>query len=330
MITPDEVVESIRGRFSDRWMIVADGTTVRMRHRRPARASARRSCPSHQQIVSCLRNSLRASGLTTGSSLLPIRWNRDTDVTISAIQALDPWLKDAQPRVWREGFLPQPVVRHTGERDASGALLDGYLTAFINISYVQRVHGCAEAFAILDHWFTALSRVGLHAGRLSVHGDLRPWQRPPVGGITLFIDCDHRGLGDLVLLWNLDNPHFMAVDLGSGVERLRWHLSGRSWSWAAFGELSGYHDARLLDTVRAVTLLLMAGIRAAHRGPGYTVRSLARAIEPAVARTGLSRLVRQQVAYWRALGMTGPEWPIITTLLEETVLAQHSRLRRLP
>ena len=188
--------------------------------------------PTDRQLSS---NSLRASGLTTGSSLLPIRWNRDTDVTISAIQALDPWLKDAQPRVWREGFLPQPVVRHTGERDASGALLDGYLTAFINISYVQRVHGCAEAFAILDHWFTALSRVGLHAGRLSVHGDLRPWQRPPVGGITLFIDCDHRGLGDLVLLWNLDNPHFMAVDLGSGVERLRWHLSGRSWSWAASG-----------------------------------------------------------------------------------------------
>ena len=84
-----------------------------------------------------------------------------------------------------------------------------------------------------------------------------------------------------------------------------------------------------LDAIRATTLLLMAGIRATHRGPGHAVRALARTISPALARTGLSRLVRHQVAHWRAVGMTGPEWPIITAQLEETVLAMHqSNLRR--
>jgi hypothetical protein len=328
MITTDEVVDSIRDRFGGRWDIVTDAVGIRMWHRRPASASRRRSCLDYPQIVSRLRDSLEASGLTVDHHLLPIRWNRDTDVTVSAIQALDPWLKDAQPRVWREGFLPQPVVRHTGERDERGRLVDGYLTAFTNVSYVQRIDGCPEAFTVLDHWFTGLSRVGLHAGRLSLHGSLQPWRRPPVGGITLFIDCDGRGLGDVVLLWNLDHPDFIAVDLGSGVERLRWYLSGRPWSWAAFGELSCHHDIRLLDAVRALTLLLMAGIRAAHRGPGYAVRTLAGTIEPELARTGLSRLVRQQVAHWRAMGMTGPEWPIITAQLEETVLALHHPNRR--
>jgi hypothetical protein len=329
MITSEELVTSLRDHFSHRWHVTTGAGGVQMRHRSPASPSARRSCPDHHQVVSRLRDSLQTSGLTVGQGLLPMRWNRDTDVTISAVQALDPWLKDAQARVWREGFLPQPVVRHTGERDSHGALIDGYLTAFTNVSYVQRIDGFQEAFALLDHWFTALSRVGLHAGRLTVHGSLEPWRRPPVGGVTLFIDCDGRGLGDLVLLWNLEHPDFMAVDLGSGVERLRWYLSGRPWSWAAFGEPSRNHDIRLLDAIRAATLLLMAGIRATHRGPGHAVRALARTISPALARTGLSRLVRDQVAHWRAVGMTGPEWPIITAQLEETVLAMHqSNLRR--
>lgn len=104
--------------------------------------------------------------------LLPIRWGRDTDLLISAIQGLDPWLKDGANRVWREGFLPQPVVRFTGERDAGGRLRDGFLTSFVNLSCVQRISGVDRHVELLDAWLDALSAVGIHAGRLRITGNL--------------------------------------------------------------------------------------------------------------------------------------------------------------
>ncbi|WP_157631613.1 hypothetical protein [Catelliglobosispora koreensis] len=295
-----------------------------MHHRSKAAPSLRRRCPSPHQIASTMRESLQHSGLLTGAPLLPLRWNRDTDLTISAVQALDPWLKDARPIVWREGFLAQPVVRFTGERDASGNLAEGFLTAFTNLSYVQRIAHPRQLADLLDSWFTALSAVGLHAGRLTVQGSLQTWHRPPVSGITLFFEADGVGLGDAVLLWNSQQPTFMAADIGSGLERLRWAISGQAWPEAAFGQECAYYESPLLDAIRTAVLMLMSGIRPAHRGPGAALRGVARAIEPNLARTGLSRVVRAQCAYWRGLGVTGMAWPAITSALEDEVL-RHPR-----
>lgn len=315
-----QLLDALVARFAGRWVIRDDGDDVRMTHRRPVAPAPCRLHPDPHRLVDRVRHSMRHTGLPTAAHLLPIRWNRDTDLTISAVQALDPWLKSGQPRVWREGFLAQPVVRFTGERERDGRLSDGFLTSFVNISHVQRIDHPARLADLLDHWLSALSSVGVHAGRLSIHGSLRIWSRPPVAGITLFIDCDGRGLGDAVLLWNQAEPQYMAADIGSGLERLRWYLSGTTWGVAAFGDLAHEHGTDLLDAVRTATLLLMAGIGPAHRGPGAATRTVARSIQPSLARTGLSRLVRAQAAYWRTLGVTGPSWPHLTTQLEDEVL----------
>ena len=165
-----------------------------------------------------------------------------------------------------------------------------------------------------------MSAVGLHAGRLTVHGSLNLWHRPPVSGITLFIDCDGRGLGDAVLLWHDGDPHFMATDIGSGLERLRWALGARSWAEAAFGDLADRHDLPLLDASRTAVLLLMAGIKPSHRGAGGALRSIAQQISTNAAATGLGRIVREHQSYWDRMGVTGPPWPHTATLLEDEVL----------
>ncbi len=312
--------EALVERFSSRWAVRDDDGILQMTHRRGAQRSVRHRPPDAHGVVHCLRQSLAGAGLAIEGSLLPQRWNRDTDLTISAIQALDPWLKDRRRHVWREGFLPQPVVRFTGERRPDGQLADGYLTSFANISYVQRLT-CARAHArLLDHWITALSAVGIHAGRLAVYGSLEVWHRPPVAGLTLLIDCDGRGLGDAVMLWNDSDPTFMATDLGSGLERLCWYLAGDTWPRAAFGHLADSHDLPLLDVTRTATLLIMAGIRAGHRGAGWALRTVAQSIDPHLASTGLSRLIREHHRYWAALGVSGPPWPQVTSYLEEEVL----------
>lgn len=68
----------------------------------------------------------------------------------SAVQAVDPYLKHCKPFVFREGFLPQPVVRFTGERSINGQLKDGFLTSFVNLSHVRRISSLDEHAGILD------------------------------------------------------------------------------------------------------------------------------------------------------------------------------------
>ncbi|WP_412739614.1 hypothetical protein [Krasilnikovia sp. MM14-A1259] len=315
-----ELHTALVARFEDRWDIGADADGFRMVPRRRTLAGRRRSCPSPAQLLDGLRRALAGVGLRVGDALLPQRWNRDTDLTISAVQALDPWLKDRSPFVWREGFLAQPVVRFTGSRAVDGRLEDGYLTSFANVSYVQRVGSADDHVRLLDGWLSALSAIGIHAGRLTIHGSLRAWQRPPVSGITLFIDCDGRGLGDAVLLWNTTDRRFMATDIGSGLERLRWLLGARTWSEAAFGDLGSRHDLALLDATRTAVLLIMAGIKPGPRGVGSALRSVAQDIDTTIAATGLGRIVREHHRYWNCLGLSGTPWPHTATRLEAEVL----------
>lgn len=328
-----ELRAALIARFGDRWEFAADADGFRMVPRRRTVPGPRRSCPSPGQVLDGLRGALAGVGLRVGDALLPQRWNRDTDLTISAIQALDPWLKDRSPFVWREGFLAQPVVRFTGNRAADGQLEDGYLTSFANVSYVQRVDSVDDHACLLDGWLSALSAIGIHAGRLIIHGSLRAWQRPPVSGITLHIDCDGRGLGDAVLLWNTSDRHFMATDIGSGLERLRWLLGAHTWPEAAFGDLGSRHDLALLDATRTAVLLIMAGIKPGPRGAGSALRTVAQDIDTRIAATGLGRIVREHHRYWNYLGLSGAPWPHTATRLEAEVLrrsghSQKTWLRR--
>jgi hypothetical protein len=315
-----ELHDALVNQFADRWIISENRDLIHMTHRRPAGPSVRHRPLESRAIVERLRHALASAGLPTEAALLPQRWTRDTDLLISAVQALDPWLKDRHSRVWREGFLPQPVVRFTGERTHDGRLADGYLTSFANISYVQRINSARTHARLLDHWITALSAIGIHAGRLTIYGCLEVWHRPPVAGLTLLIDCDGRSLGDAVLLWNDSDSSFMATDLGSGLERLSWYLSGEAWPRSAFGQLADSHDVALLDATRTATLLIMGGIRSGHRGAGWALRSVAHLIDPRAASTGLSRLVREHHRYWSGLGVNGPSWPHVASYLEDEVL----------
>jgi hypothetical protein len=306
-------------RFAGRWDIDEFGDEFRMTRRGPAGSAPRRG-RAPLELVTGLGEALGRAGLITGQPLLPLRWRRDTDLTISAVQALDPWLKDGQPHVWREGYLPQPVVRSSGLSRTGDPLPDGFLTSFVNISYIQRIGAVATHAELLDHWIGALSAVGLHAGRLTIRGGLRVWHRETVSGITLFLDCDGRELGDAVLLWNTDRPDHLGSDLGSGLERLSWVLGEQPWARAAFGDLVDWHDVTLLDATRTATLLLMSGLRPQGRGAGGTLRAMARRIDPAVAVSGLGRLVRAHHRHWAELGVPGPSWPIVASALEDEVL----------
>lgn len=307
----------LRRALGNHWdYTVADGRiTLAHTHRGSPYRPPRRT-PSWCELLDKLKQGFATQGVEQ-TAPLPLRWGRETDLTISAVQALDPLLKDGRPLTYRSGYLPQPVVRFTGERAASGELLDGFLTSFVNVSRIQPIQRIDEYGTILDDWLTVLSRLGFHAQHLSAHGRLTVWRRDKVEGITLHFNHLDLPLGDIVLLWNRAHPERLAVDLGSGLERLAWARTRKSWRDLVFGEFAHSAPLRTLDAVRTACLLVGHGIHPAARGAGGAARRVIGAVDRESARLGVSSLVRASHRYWSLFGDLIAPWPAIAVAIED-------------
>lgn len=318
---PEELVPALRRALGRQWQFHMRGEQLAIRHQaagspyRPARTA-----PAWPEMLARIEGAFAGHGIARAHPL-PIRWNHETDFTISAIQALDPYLKRRQEFTYRQGYLPQPVIRFTGHRDEAGNLADGFLTAFVNISCIQPIAGIDEHAAILDAWLTVLSRLGLHARHIQILGRITSWRRREVRGVTLHIRHADLPIGDLVLLWNAEDPSVMVTDLGSGLERLRWAVTRAPWQQIVHGPLAGHASLDVLDAIRTGTLITGSGIRPAARGCGGALRKLSRTIPASDARLGLSTAVRHACEYWSLTATMNLPWPHICQILEHEVLS---------
>lgn len=314
-----DLLAALRKALGPRWEFHTDGDLLEVRHRdagtpfRPARR-----IPDWAQLLTRLDAAFARQGVARAYPL-PLRWGRETDFTISAIQALDPYLKQNRPMTYRDGYLPQPVIRFTGKRHTDGRLRDGFLTAFVNVSRVQPITSIHEHTAILDGWIGVLSQLGLHARHLRLRGHLAVWTRGSVQGISLHLAHVQRGIGDIVLLWNRDNPSHLATDLGSGLERLRWAISGQAWRQTVFGPIASSCDPTTLDALRTATLAVGSGIRPAQRGPGSAIRRLLRSLSAGSIGLGTGTAVRASHRYWSLTTDLQLNWADITSCLEDEI-----------
>ena len=307
----------LRQAIGSHWEFTVSEGRIAIEHpRRGSPYCPPRRSPSWEELLVGLKAGFAAQGVPQ-QACLPVRWGRETELTISAVQALDPLLKDGRPVTYRSGFLPQPVVRFTGQRDATGDLREGFLTSFVNVSRVQPIQCIDDYGGILDGWLSVLSRLGFHARHIGINGKLAVWRRRQVEGITLRFYHLDLPLGDIVLLWNADNPARMAVDLGTGLERLAWARTRLRWRDLVFGRFVALASPPTLDAVRTATLLLAHGVRPAARGAGGITRRVIGTIDPGAVKLGVSSLVRASYRYWRLFGEPKVPWPAVTTAIEE-------------
>ncbi|MHC0429508.1 hypothetical protein ACX6XY_04855 [Streptomyces sp. O3] len=246
-------------------------------------------------------------------------------MTISAVQALDPLLKNGRTTTYRKGFLPQPVVRFTGDRDLNGDLLDGFLTSFVNVSRVQPITGFDHYAETLDDWLYVLSQLGFHARHIEVHGRVETWHRRQVAGVTLMFHHFGLAIGDLVLLWNTNHPDRMALDLGTGLERIAWARTRCDWSQLMFGPYADAAPAAALDAIRTATLLLGSGITPAARGAGGVARRVLATVPPHLVRLGTSAIVRWFHCHWEASTNLPVPWPSVCSAIEEESAVRYAR-----
>jgi hypothetical protein len=315
------ILRQIRAALGPRWEFTTDGENLEILHRDRGTpfVPARRQL-SWADLLDRLQNAFAEQGVPR-APVLPLRWGRETELTISAIQALDPLLKDGRLGAYRRGFMPQPVVRLTGKRNADGTLRDGFLTSFANTSRIEPVSDGSAYALILDEWLTVLSRLGLHARHIGVHGRLAVWRRRQVEGISLHFHHAQLPIGDIVLLWNASRPECMAVDLGTSLERLAWARTRACWSDLVFGSSATAAPTPVLDALRTATLLLGNGILPASRGAGSTTRRVLAAVPQLIARTGVSAVVRQNHAYWDLFAPLQNPWPEVARMAEVEIAA---------
>lgn len=325
---PGELLTALRRTFP-RWdcTLDADHVTLTYGSAAPTYQPPRRP-PSWPQMIATLTDACAAHGIQRGR-LLPLRGLDDAELTFSAVQALDPYLKHRQRDVLARGFVPQPVVRFTGPRDTYGALLPGFATSFVNVSIVEPIDTVHEHAALIDTWISALSRLGFHARHLTISGRLAVWQRAPVNGITLRFNHGDRELGDAVLLWNREDPSQLATDIGSGLERLAWLLTCQDWDKVVYGTLAEQADPRVLDAMRTATLIVGTGTRPAPRGPGGAVRRLLRLETDRIGGLGFSRIVRWAHAYWSRIEPLPVPWPEVCQIVDMETL-DHSASGKAP
>lgn len=309
----------LRQALGTHWEFSLDGDFLEIQH--PHRGSP--YCPprrprSWAELLGALEEGFAAQGIKR-DACLPLRWGRETELTISAVQALDPLLKEGRSVAYRQGFIPQPVVRFTGQRTESGDLRDGFLTSFVNVSCVQPLKSIDGYGEILDAWLSILSQLGFHARHISIYGRVAVWQRRQVKGITLRFRHLDLTLGDIVLLWNADNPQRLAVDLGTSLERLAWARTPQSWNELIFGPLTGAASPATLDALRTATLLLGNGITPAARGAGGITRRVLGTLTRESTPLGVSAAVRSSHHYWTTIATLAVPWPAITATIEQEV-----------
>ncbi|GAA0422044.1 hypothetical protein GCM10010357_49340 [Streptomyces luteireticuli] len=327
-LLPSQLPTLLRRALGAHWDFTTDGDRVHIQHLHhggpylPPRRTL-----GWDEILAALEEAFAEQGVAR-AGCLPLHWGRETELTISAVQALDPLLKHGQHPVYRQGFLPQPVVRFTGDRDTHGTLRDGFLTSFVNVSRVNPIRQLSEYADAFDGWLTSLSRLGIHARHITFHGRLTPWRRRQVAGITLHFRLNGTALGDIVLLWHAEDPSHMAVDLGTGLERLTWTRNRTPWRDLVFGPYAHLAPITALDAIRTATLLLGYGIKPTARGAGSITRRVVATIPPAVSPLGFSAMARYSYTFWNSIVPLPCPWPTVVQHLDNEArkVAGHERL----
>lgn len=237
------------------------------------------------------------------SLLMPLSYSRGSEVLNSAVQGLDPYLKDGHDYCFREGVLTQPVVRFGAAESSLKALEQGFLTSFVNLSRVGPVASFAEyARAACEGTELLLGMLGGNDD-VFLSGATAGWRREHVQGFTLRIYVGEVELGDFVFIESRNHPQRKGFDMGASLERLRWTVTGIGWADSVFGEMASARSPSALDALRTSILLVGCGIDASARGAGSVTR---RAVQRA-SYFGIKEVSREDIdslrEIWDAAGI---------------------------
>lgn len=199
--------------------------------------------------------------------------------------------------------IAQPVIRLQG-RDLVGKI-DGFTTAFVNISTEQPNVVMAEHLKHFDYWLEQLSSLGLFMGDVSlkIATDKPEWGKYQPDAVTVKINYLGLELGVANYFTNIPQQTRKPLtlsDMSFGLERITWALNKTPSYYDIVGPMNYSAKGRykLMDNYRTMAFMAASGVTPSNKDRGSKFRMLSKSSATPAESVNLD-LVDYYYDWWR-------------------------------
>jgi len=203
-----------------------------------------------------------------------------TDLVIAGVQMFDDVIHHGRPHRNDKVFVAQPCVRMQFQPQVESQ--EGTSTSFVNVCAEQMGASFDEHLQSVDHWCTALSKLGLHMNDFVIvmRTSQKDWGTGEFSALELFFCYGGLELGDAAYFHipQPDQPTIPISDIGFGLERIAWAINKTESYIDMLMPLTMTGTREMFDACRTVALLVLCGVQAANKGPGLQFRRFAKVL----------------------------------------------------
>lgn len=258
------------------------------------------------EVNNLLTKTLNKFGHVTHSALLMNDKSINTDLVSAGVQILSSAFNgDASEVAGKSYVVSQPCMRLNILNKVDEELAPDVATSFVNVCTESLGRGHEEHLQSIDHWITALSKIGLHADsmRLVVRDKVENWGLGEFHSHQLFFVYKGVEIGDAGFAGSFpSNPVTTLSDIGFGLERLTWVVNSfpefmTSYTSDGLGSRKDFQD-----TCRSISLLLTNGVEPTGRGAGGNLRWLIKRARKLGDTANMIRCVHHFSGFWVSFG----------------------------
>lgn len=242
----------------------------------------------------------RSAGFESAISRNIADTHGQTDLVIAGVQMFDDIVHDNQPLRHDQVFVAQPCVRM--QFQSLVELQEGTSTSFINVCTEQMGVSFDEHLQSVDHWCTALSKLGLHMNDFVVvmRTSQNDWGTGKFSALEIFFCYGGLELGDAAYMYipQTNRPAIPISDIGFGLERIAWAINKTKSYFDTLTPWTVVGTREMFDACRTVALLTLCGVQAANKGPGLQFRRFAKVLGEKYYGTDLFETLLCYFDYW--------------------------------
>jgi hypothetical protein len=223
-----------------------------------------------------------------------------TDLVIAGVQVFDEIIHQNKPIRDDQLFIAQPCVRMQFQQHVESQ--EGLSTSFVNVCTEKMNSTFDEHLKAVDHWFTILSKIGLHMNDFIIVMKMseNDWGTGRFSSIELFFSYGGLELGDAAYLHipQLNRDPIPISDIGFGLERITWAINKTDSYFEMLTPLSLSGTREMFDFCRTLALLISCGVQAKNKGPGLQLRRFAKVISEKYYGEDIYSVLNYYMDYW--------------------------------
>lgn len=262
--------------------------------------SKRKKMLTPAQISTKMMEYFCSADFNTATPMNIANFEGQTDLVIAGVQMFDDIIHRNQKIRNDKVFVAQPCVRMQFQQHVEAQ--EGMSTSFINVCTETMGSGFFEHLQSVDHWFTILSKLGLHMNDfiIAMRTSINDWGTGKFSALELFFSYGGLELGDAayLLIPQADRPAVAISDIGFGLERMAWAINKTDSYFNTLMPWTVAGAREMLDSYRTIALLAICGVQAANKGPGLQFRRFAKVLGEKYYGTDMHGIVGYYVDYW--------------------------------